>query len=43
MSASMIYNYAIHVQVEEGGKDGNVESNDIPKIDDCLSMLHNVW
>ncbi len=41
--ASMISNDVIHVQVEEGGKNGNVESIDIPKVDDCLSMVHNVW
>jgi hypothetical protein len=39
----MISNDAIHVQVEEGGEDGNAESIDIPKVDDCLSMVHNVW
>jgi hypothetical protein len=39
----MIFNDAIHVQVEEGREDGNAKGIDIPKANDCLSMVHNVW
>jgi hypothetical protein len=35
----MISNDAIHVQVEEGGEDNNVEGIGIPKINDCLFMV----
>jgi hypothetical protein len=38
----MIYNNAIHVQVEEGGEDGNAEGIDIPKVDDYLCVVHDV-
>jgi hypothetical protein len=39
----MISNDAIHVQVEEGGKDGNAEGIGTPEVDDCLYAMHDVW
>jgi hypothetical protein len=39
----MISNDAIHVQVEERSKDGNVKSIDTSEVDDCLCVVHDVW
>jgi hypothetical protein len=39
----MISNDAIHVQVEEGGKDDNVESINTSKANDYLCVVHDVW
>jgi hypothetical protein len=38
----MIYNDAIHVQVEKGGKDGNAKGIDIPKTNDFMCVMHDV-
>ncbi len=39
----MISNDAIHVQVEEGKKNGNVEGIDTSKADDCMCVMHDAW
>jgi hypothetical protein len=39
----MISNDVIHVQVEKGGKDSNVEGIDILKVDDYFCAVHDVW
>jgi hypothetical protein len=39
----MISNDAIHFQVEEGGKNGNVEGIGTLEADDCLCAMHDVW
>jgi hypothetical protein len=38
----MIYNNAIHVQVEEGRENGNVEAISTPEVDDYLYEVHDV-
>jgi hypothetical protein len=38
----MICNDVIHVQIEGGGEDGNVEDNDISEINDCMFVVHDV-
>jgi hypothetical protein len=35
----MIFNDAIHVQVEERGKDGNAKGITILEVDDCLCAI----
>jgi hypothetical protein len=39
----MIYNDAIHVQVEKGGEDGHAKSINIQKVDDYLCVMDDVW
>jgi predicted transposase YbfD/YdcC len=41
--ASIIYNDAIHVQAEGGGKDNNVEGIGTSKANDYLCVVHDVW
>jgi hypothetical protein len=38
----MIFNDVIHDQAEKGGEDGNDESINTPKVDDCLCVVHDV-
>jgi hypothetical protein len=38
----MISNDAIHVQVEEGGEDSNVESIGTLEVNDYLCVVHDV-
>jgi hypothetical protein len=38
----MIFNDAFHVQVEEGGEDGNAKNIGTLKVDDCLRVMHDV-
>jgi hypothetical protein len=38
----MIFNDAIHVQVERGGEDGNVEGVGTPEADDFMCGVHDV-
>jgi len=35
----MIFNYGIHVQVEERGKDDNAEGISTLEVDDCLCAI----
>ncbi len=37
----MIFNDAIHVQVEKGKKDNNVEGIDTTKVVDCMCKMHD--
>jgi hypothetical protein len=39
----MTFNDVIHVQVEEGREDGNVEDIDTSKVNDCMCVVHDVW
>jgi hypothetical protein len=39
----MIFNDAIHVQVEKGKKDNNVEGVDNTKVVDCMCEMHDAW
>ncbi len=39
----MIFNDAIHVQVEEGKQNGNVEGIDTSKADDYMCVMHDAW
>jgi hypothetical protein len=38
----MISNDAIHVQAENGRKDGNIESIGTLEANDCLCVVHDV-
>ncbi len=38
-----IFNDAIHVQVEGGGEDSNVEGIDTPEVNDYMCVVHDVW
>jgi len=39
----MIYNDAIHVQVEEGGEDDNAKGIGTLEANDCMCEVHDVW
>jgi hypothetical protein len=39
----MIFNDAIHVQVEEGREDSNAEGIDTTKVNDCMCEMHDAW
>ncbi len=39
----MIFNVAIHVQVEEGREDSNAEGIDTTKVNDCMCEMHDAW
>jgi len=39
----LIFNDAIHVQVEGGGGDNSVEGIDTPETNDYLYVVHDVW
>jgi hypothetical protein len=39
----LIFNDAIHVQVEGGGEDSNVEGINTLKVNDYLCVVHDVW
>ncbi len=39
----MIYNDAIHVQVEKGGKDNNAKGIGTLEANDCMCAVHDVW
>jgi hypothetical protein len=39
----MIYNDAIHVQVEKGGEDNNAKGIGTIQANDCMCEVHDVW
>jgi hypothetical protein len=39
----MMSMYAIHVDVEMGGKHGKIGGNFAPETNDCLRMVHESW